>query len=137
EHVGRVFDHYVKVGDGRTIDGAPCAWSHDATDLRHDAARQRVAQKDLGVTTEADDAFLNARSTGIIEADDRRANLHRQVHYFADLLRVSLRQGAAENGEVLSKDKNLPAVHQTVSGDHSITGIQLLIQSKVLGTMHH
>ena len=32
EHVRRVFNHDVEVSDGRTVDSAPRAWSHDATD---------------------------------------------------------------------------------------------------------
>src|ERR1051326_8418485 len=70
EHVRGVLDHYVEVGDRRTVDGAARAWAHDATNLRNNSGSQRVAQKNIGVSTEADDAFLNARAARIIQAND-------------------------------------------------------------------
>src|SRR4051812_39576487 len=91
EHVRRVLHHDVEIRDRRTVNSAARAWSHDATDLRHDAARQSVAQKDIGVTAKTHDAFLNARAARIVETDDRRAHLHREVHNLADLLGVRLR----------------------------------------------
>src|SRR3984893_4672827 len=89
EHVRRVLDHHVEIGDGRAVDCATGTWSHDATNLRHDAAGQCVTQKNLRVTTETDDPFLNPRSARVVEADDRGADLHRQIHHFANLLGVS------------------------------------------------
>src|SRR5213080_4239600 len=66
EHIGRVLDHDVEVGNRRTVNGAAGAWAHDATDLRHDPAGQSVAQKNVSVTAETDDAFLYARTAGIV-----------------------------------------------------------------------
>src|ERR1041384_2493123 len=127
EHVRRVFDHDVEVGDRRTIHGATRAWSHDATDLRHHSAGERVAQEDVGVTAETNHSFLNTRAARVVQTDDRRPNLHREVHHLADLFRVSLGKGTAKDSEVLREYKYVAAVDQTVAGDHAVTGIELLI----------
>src|SRR5258708_32270146 len=74
EHVGRVLDHDVEVGDRRTVDGAAGAWAHDAANLRNNPGCQRVAQKNIRIPAEADYAFLYARAAGIVETDDRRAD---------------------------------------------------------------
>ena len=83
-------DHEDEVGDGGRVDGAARAGSHDGGDLGDDAAGQGVAQEDIGIAAEREDAFLDARAAGIIESDDRRSSLHREVHDLDDLLRVSL-----------------------------------------------
>ena len=69
EHVAGVLHHEDEIGDGGRIDGAAGAGAHDGGDLRHDAAGQGVAQKDIGVAAEREHAFLNARAAGIVEAD--------------------------------------------------------------------
>ena len=76
EHVAGLVDHEDEVGDGGRVDGAAGAGAHDGGDLRDDAAGERVAQEDVGVAGERDDAFLNARAAGIVEADDGRADAH-------------------------------------------------------------
>src|SRR5262249_41645164 len=110
EHVRRVVNHDVEVGDGRTVDSAPGARAHDATDLWHDAACESISQKNVCVTAEADNTFLNSRPTGIVESDNRRTNFHCEIHDFANFLGVSFRKGTAEHGEVLSEYKNLSAI---------------------------
>ena len=86
------------------VDRAAGARAHDRADLRHDAAGQRVAQEDIGIAAERQHAFLNARAAGIVQADDRRAGLQREVHDLDDLLRVGFRERAAEDREVLRED---------------------------------
>ena len=112
EHVARVPDHDREVGDGRRIHGAARARAHDRGNLRHDARRQRVAQKDVGVAAEREHAFLNARAARIVQADDRRAELHRQIHDLHDLRGVGLRQRSAEDREVLREREHLAPVDQ-------------------------
>src|SRR5688572_21688995 len=92
EHVRRVFDHDVEVRDRGTINSATSTRAHDATYLRHDSARECVAQKNIRIPTEADDPFLNTRATRIIQSNNRRAHFHREVHNLADLRSVSLRK---------------------------------------------
>ena len=86
----------------------------------HHAAGQRVAQEDVGVAAQADDALLDARAAAVVEADDRRAVLHRHVHDLADLLGVGFGQGAAEDGEVLREDVDQPPVDRAVAGDDAV-----------------
>src|SRR5215203_152257 len=73
EHVGRVFDHDVEIGDRRTVNGAARARTHDATDLRYHTAGERIAQENVCITTETYDAFLNTRAARVIQTDNRCA----------------------------------------------------------------
>ena len=107
-----------------------------ARDLRHDARRQRVAQEDVGVAAERDDAFLDARAAGVVEADHRRAVPHREVHDLADLLGERLRQRAAEHREVLREDVDEPAVDAAVPGDDAVAVELLRLEPEVGGAVH-
>ena len=98
----------------------------------HDARREDVAQEDVRVAAERDDALLDSRAAGIVQPDDRRADLHRQVHDLADLLGVGLGQRAAEDGEVLAEDEDQPAVDGAVSGHHAVAEELLLAEPKSL-----
>ena len=120
EHVARAFDHDDEIGDGRRIDGAPGAWTQDQRDLRDDAGGQDVAQEDVRVATERHDAFLDARTAGVIQSDDRGPDLHREIHHLADLLGVCLGQGSAEDREVLTEDEHRPPVDLAVTGDDPV-----------------
>ena len=131
EHVARVLDHDGEIGDRGRVDGAAGAGSHDRRDLRHDARRQRVAQEDVGVAAERDDAFLNARAAGIVQADDRRTQLERQVHDLDDLGGVGFRQRSAEHREVLGEGEHLTPVDQAVAGDDAVAGNQLLVHAEI------
>jgi hypothetical protein len=102
-----------------------------AGELRHQPGRQRVAQEDVGVAGQRDDPFLNARAARVIEPDDRRARLHRQVHDLADLAGVRLGQRAAEHGEVLGEEKDRPAVDGAVAGDHAVAEDLVVPQPEV------
>ena len=120
EHLRRLLHHEDEVGHRRRVDGAAGARPHDHRYLRHDAGVERVAQEDVGVTGEAGDALLDARAAGVVEADDGRAGLQRQVHDAADLLADDLRQRAAEDREVLRVDEDLPAIDAPVAGDDGV-----------------
>src|SRR4051794_33195079 len=67
EHVARPLDHDGEVRDRRRIHGAARTWPHDDGQLRNDAGGERVAEEDVGVAAERDDAFLNARTPGVVE----------------------------------------------------------------------
>ena len=120
EHVARALDHDREVGDRRRVDRAAGARPEDHRDLRHDARRQDVAQEDLGVSAERHDAFLDPRASGIVEPDDRRSDLHREIHHLADLVGVGLRQRSAEHREVLAEDEHRSAVDLAVAGDDAV-----------------
>ncbi len=71
EHVAGPLGHHREVRDRRRIDRPAGAWSQDQRDLGHDAARQGVAEEDIGIASKADDTFLDAGAARIREADDR------------------------------------------------------------------
>ncbi len=135
EHVARLLHHQDEVGDGGRIDGAAGARSHDRGDLRDHARGQRVAKKDVGVAAEGDDAFLNARAAGVVQADDRRAVLHRQIHDLHDLRGVRFRERSAEDGEVLREGIDQPPLHSAVAGDDAVAGDALLVHPEIAGAM--
>ena len=131
EHVGSFAGHEDEIGDGGGIHRAARARPHDGADLRDHAAGQRVAQENIGVTGERGHAFLDARAAGIVQADDRRAGAHGQIHDFADFQRVGFRERAAENGEVLRENINQAAVDAAESGDKAVARRALLLHAKI------
>ena len=131
EHVARILHHEDEVGHRRRIDRAARARAHDQADLRHHARREHVALEHLGIAAEARDALLNPRAARIVEPDHRRADLHRQVHHLADLLRVAFGQRPAEHGEVLAEHAHQPAVDRARAGDHAVAGDDLVLHPEI------
>src|SRR5262249_43931906 len=76
-------------------------------------------------------ALLDARAARVVEADDGRADAHRQVHDLANLRRVGARQRAPEDGEVLREQEHLPAVDFPVAGDDAVAGDLLRLHAEV------
>ena len=120
EHGARAAHHQDEVGDGGRVDGAARRRAHDRGDLRDDAGGERVAQEDVGVAGERGDAFLDPRAARVVQADDRRADLHREVHHLADLRGVRLGERAAEDGEVLREDEDRAPVDADRAGDDAV-----------------
>ncbi len=135
EHVRAVLDHEDEVGHRRRIDRAAGARAHDQRDLRDDARGQHVALEHLGIAGERGDAVLDARAAGIVEADDRRADIHRLVHDLADLLGVRLAERAAEHGEILAEHKDQLAVDRAVAGDDAVARDLLLAHAEILAAV--
>gem|GEM_PF-5058313 len=134
-HVGGALHHAHEVRDRRAVDGAAGAGPDDGRDLGHDAGGLGVAPEDLRVAPEALDAFLDARAAGVVEAHDRHAHLQGGVHHLADLLGVGLREGAAEDGEVLAEEVDRPPVHARVPRDHAVPEDLLLLHAEVVATV--
>ena len=120
EHVRSFAGHENKIGDGRRIDRAARARAHDGADLRDDAAGQSVAQKNVGVAGERSDAFLNARAAGIVQADQRSAGAHGEIHNFADFSGVGFGERAAEHREILRENVDEAAVDAAKTGDEAV-----------------
>ena len=135
EHVAGVLHHEDEVGHRRRIDVAAGAGAHDDGDLRDHARGDHVAAEHIGIARERGDAFLDARAAGVIEADDRRPRLHRHVLDLDDLLRVGLRQRAAEHGKVLGEDEGLAAVDGAPAGDDAVAGHLVLLHAELGGAM--
>ena len=75
EHLGNLVDDEDEIGQRRRIDGAAGARSEDDGDLGDDAGSQGVAIENFAIAGQRIDAFLNACSSGVIDADDRDAHL--------------------------------------------------------------
>ncbi len=131
KHVAGVLHHEHKVGEGRRVHRTTRARTHDGRYLRNHSARQRVAQKNIGIASERKHAFLNARAAGIIQPDHGSAHLERQVHNLADFQRVGFRQRAAKNRKILSEHVGQASVDAAVAGDEPIAVDDLLVHSKV------
>ena len=131
EHVGAVLDHEDEVGDGRRIHRTARAGAHDHADLRHHAAGQHIALEHIGIAAKRRHALLDAGAARIVQADHRRADLHRLVHHLADLFGVRLGKRPAEHGEILAVDEHQPAVDHAVAGDHTVTRDLVVLHAEV------
>ena len=101
----------------------------------NDAGGDDVALEHLAVAAQGGDALLDARAAGVEQADDRRARLHRHVLHLDDLLRVRLRQRAAEHGEVLGEQIDGAAVDRAPAGDDAVAGDLGLFHAEVVGAV--
>ncbi len=137
EHLRGSLGHEDEVGHRGRIHGAARAGAENHGDLRDDAGRQDVAEKDFAVAGKAGDAFLDTRATRVVQADDRRARLHRQVHYLAHLLAHHLRERAAEHGEVLREDEDEPALDLAVAGDDGVAQVLLPVEAELRCPVGH
>ena len=114
------------------VDGAAGARAHDQRDLRDHAGALDVAQEDVAVGAERDDALLDARAAGVVDADHGAADLGRQVHDLAHLLGHHLAERAAEDGEVLAEDADRAAVDRAVAGDDGVAPRPVLLHVEVV-----
>src|SRR5262249_38654780 len=131
----RATHHDDKIGKSRRIDRTAGARSHDDGNLRHHARGENIALENLGKSAKRIDAFLNARTAGIAQPDDRRSNFHRHIEDFADLLRIGLRERAAEHGKVLAVHKNEAAVDRAVAGDAAVAGNLVILHAEMCAAM--
>ena len=131
KHVRAVFDHKDKVGHRRAIDRPTRAWPHDQADLRHHTRGHDIALEHLGVARKGGHTLLDARPTGIVDPDHRRAVLHRHIHDLADFLRVGFRQRAAEDREVLGIHIDQPPVDRAPARHHTVAGRALFFHAKI------
>ncbi len=135
EHRRGLVDHDREVGDRGGVDVPAGAVAHDQADLRDDAGGVDVAAEDLAVEAQRDDALLDAGAGSLVDADDRAAGAHRQVHDLGDLLAVDLAERAAEDGEVLAEDADHAAVDLAVAGHHAVAVRAGLLQPERSGAV--
>src|SRR5262249_4885158 len=93
---------------------------------RNDAGGDHVALEHFAVAAERGDTFLDARTAGIEQADDRRPRFHCHVLDLDDFLRVRLRERAAEDGKILGEGEHGTSVDRAPAGDHALTGAPAL-----------
>ncbi len=137
EHVRAVARHENKIRDRWRIHRAARARAHDRADLRHHAARQRVAQKNICVTRERHHAFLNPRAARIVQPNHRRALPHRQIHNLRNLRSIRLRKRPAKHGEVLRENINEAAIDAAVAGDEAVARRTLLLHPEIGAMVPH
>ena len=133
EHVRRLLDHEDEVGHGGGVDGAAGARAHDHADLGDHAGALDVADEDVAVAAERDDALLDPGAAGVVDADHRRADLGGHVHDLDHLLRHDLAERAAEDREVLAEDEDRAAVDLPVAGDDGVAPGPVLLHVEVVG----
>ncbi len=92
---------------------------------------QGVAQKDVGIASQRRHPFLDARSTRIVQPDDRRPHAHGDIHDLHDLRGVGLRQRAAKDGEILREDEYQAAFDPPVAGDEAVAVHLLLLHAEI------
>ena len=137
EHVRRLLDHEDEVRHGGGVDGAAGARAHDQADLRDHAGALDVAHEHVAVRAERDDALLDPRAAGVVDADDRAADLGGQVHHLAHLLAHDLAERAAEHGEVLAEHAHAAAVDRPVAGDDRVAPGARLVHLEVVRAVAH
>ncbi len=135
EHVRGLFDHEDEVGHRRRVDGAAGAGAHDQADLRDHARAFDVADEDVAVSAERNDALLDPGPAGVVDPDHRRPDLGGEVHHLAHLLRHHLAETAAEDSEVLREDEDDAAVDRAVPGDDGVTPGAILLHLEVVGAV--
>ena len=135
EHIADAFKHHDEVGQGRRIHGAAGTGTADARDLGHHAAGFDVALEDVAETSQSVDAFLNACTTRIVQADAGCAHLHGLVHHLANLLGHRFRQRTAVDREVLSEYVHQASVDSAATGHNAITQEVLLLHAEVVAAM--
>src|SRR5262249_34964514 len=73
----------------------------------------------------------------VVQADERGAVLDREVHDFADLVGVRLRQRTAEDREVLGEDVDRTARNRAGPADDAVAGDRDLVHAEVAAPVHH
>src|SRR4249919_3018118 len=120
EHVRASLDHQHEVGHRGRVDGAACARAHDQAQLRDHTRALDVPPEDLRVAGKRDDALLDPRAAGVVDADHGAAEASGHVHDLADLLGEHLGEAAAEDREVLREDEDLAPDDRSVAGDDGV-----------------
>src|SRR5690606_36399174 len=80
-------------------------------------------------------ALLNARAARIVDADDRRAVLHRHIHDLTDLFGMRFRHRTTQNSEILTEYIDQPPVNRAPAGDNAVTIRALLLHAKIGAAM--
>ena len=131
EHIGGILDHQGEVREGGGIYRTAGAGTHNAADLRDHSAGKDVALEDFPVTGQGVDAFLDAGTARIIEADAGSPVAKGHVLHLADLLAHRLGQGPAGDGEILGKDVDQAASDGAAAGDYPVSVRMGFFHSKV------
>jgi len=122
EHVGLFLHHDDDVRQSGRVGGTTGAGSHDHADLRDNPGVLGVAPEDFGISAQAANTFLDARPTGVNQANNGSAVAHRQVHHLADLVGLHFTQRTALDSKILGIDVHRPPINPAKASDHAIAG---------------
>ena len=137
EHIGGILDHQGEIRQGRGIDSSAGAGAEDAADLRDDARGEDVPLENLTEAGKGIDAFLDARTAGIIQADAGCSVADGHVHDLADLFGHGFGKGTATDGEILGEDIDETAADGAATGHHAVTVDVLLLHAEVGAAVMH
>src|SRR2546422_6424109 len=82
-------------------------------------------------------ANLNPCPAGVIQPNDRRTHLRRQIHDLHDLRRIGFRKRPAEYREILRENEHQPSFNPSIARDEPVAVILLLLHAKIVRTMRH
>ena len=126
-HLAAALLHEDEVSDSRRVHGPAGARAHHNRNLRHYAGGEDVAREDFAVALKRDDALLDARATAVVDAYQRGAVLHREVHHLADLFASDFRKRSAEDSEVLREDVHETSIDLTEADDDRVAVVFLFV----------
>ncbi len=131
EHVSDLAHHEDEVGHRRRVHGAARARTDDQRELRDDTACLDVAVENLRVPRQRDDSLLDARTTGVVDADARAPGAQREIHDLGDLLGEHLAERASEHRRVVAEHEHLasadrsPARDDPVAADPAVAHVEV------------
>ena len=120
EHVALIAHGHHEVGLDRRVHRAARARAEDQRDLGHQAAQHLVPAAEFGVPRKRRHRVLDARTGGVVDADDRAADHRHPLHQLGDLAAEHLADRALEHRLVVAEDADRPTVDGGVPGDHTV-----------------
>ena len=129
---GNALGNDEDVGKRRCKSSDALGVTYNDTDLRNETGGLGYACHDAGVASQSDDAFLDARTGGVIQADDWDTGLECEVVDLGELFCVRLAEGAVEYSGVLAEDANFAAVDGAIAGDDAV-GVRTIVLTAEVG----
>ena len=109
-----------KVRGHRSIDGATGRLAHHDGNLRAAARQRELAAGDLGIHGQRGHRILDTGAAGVLNTDDRAADLDGHVHDLGDFFAKGHADRAAVDGFIVSVDTHGTAGDAAIAGDHAI-----------------
>ena len=135
EHIRRILDHEDEVHQGRTVYGTAGAGPHDDGDLRDDARCGRIIHEDAAKTGQSIDAFLDAGTAGVIDADDRGSHLQSHFLHLGDFMSVHFAERTAFDRKIFGISEDQAAAYRTVAGNDAVAGDFLFLHVEIHAAM--
>ena len=131
EHVRRIFDHEDEVHQGRAVYSTAGAGPHNDGNLRDDARCSRIIHEDAAKPGQGIDAFLDAGTAGIIDADDGSPHLQGHFLHLGNLVGMHFAKGTAFNRKIFGIGKDQTAADRTVAGNDAVAGDFLFLHVEI------